>query len=112
MNDNPRTSPREKHFIRGVYPSILVASITELRSLQSLLSKFSAFLSDEQSDFARQLEQRAREEGMHEEQRTDFFDAHEVQLHELHTFFPNALWNSLLTLACSLFESRLMEACD
>jgi hypothetical protein len=97
--------------MRGFYPGILDTGITELHSLQSLVSRLPDFLSEKQSEFERHLAERVREEGMDEEQRSGFFEKHEAEFHELHTFFPNAVWNSLLTLACSLFESRLMEAC-
>jgi hypothetical protein len=111
MNERPRTSPRTSHFLRGFYPVILDAGITELHSLQSLVSRLPGFLSDEQSEFERHLEKRVREEGMDKDQRSGFYENHEAEFHELHTFFPNAVWNSLLALACSLFEARLVEAC-
>ena len=111
MNDRQRESTRSSHYMQGFYPGILEMGLNDLRSLRSLVTRLPEFLSEEQSKFQRQLENHVNNEQMDEEQASSFYDYHEEEFHELHTFFPNAVWISQLTLACSLFEARLMEAC-
>lgn len=111
MNTNPRKTPRASTFMRGIYPIILHSGMTELRSVRSLVNRLPAFLRDEQSDFEMRLNTIALEQEMDEEQRKGLFEHHEEDFHELHNFFPSAVWSSQLTLACSLFEATLMNAC-
>ena len=85
--------------------------LNDLRSLRSLVTRLPEFLSEEQSKFQRQLEKRVNDEQLDEEQAQSLYDYHEDKFHELHTFFPDAVWISQLTLACSLFEACLVEAC-
>ena len=111
MNDRQRESTRSSHYMQGFYPGILEMGLNDLRSLRSLVTRLPEFLSEDQSKFQRQLEKRVNDEQLDEEQEQSLYDYHEDKFHELHTFFPNAVWISQLTLACSLFEARLVEAC-
>ena len=83
----------------------------ELLSLTTLLDRISDFVRDEIARFSKELDQRFKEERLDEEQAVGLYEAHAEEFDVFHSFFPNAVRQSILTLACSLFESRLMEAC-
>jgi hypothetical protein len=93
----------------GVVP--LLTAESQFQDLREYLSLTRDLVAREQRDFLKRVEDTIAANSLEGENKDEYYSFIEDEHDQLHDRFPRIVFSSTLLIACSLFESSLMDLC-
>jgi hypothetical protein len=109
LNLHPRSAPAKTWFNQGWLSLYFLLPEEEFENLQLWLDDSASFVVGKQKAFDEDVDIAA--EKFDAEQRSYYYDIKSEEYERLHGKLPNIVSNSILLMACSLFESTLTDLC-
>ncbi|MGO9256344.1 MAG: hypothetical protein ACLQU1_08600 [Bryobacteraceae bacterium] len=113
LNTRPRSAPAKSGgwFVQGWGAVPLIITESQFQDLRDYLSLARDFVIREQQTFLKRVEDAIAANSLQGEDKDEYYGAHEEEYDQLHSRFPRLAFSSTFLMACSLFESSLVDLC-
>jgi hypothetical protein len=113
INTRPRTHPSKSGswMMQGWGAVPLLTADSQFQDLREYLSSARDFVAREQRALLKRVEDTIAANSLEGENKDEYYSFHEDEYDQLHSRFPRIVFSATLLLACSLFESSLVDLC-
>lgn len=113
LNTRPRLTPASEDGLMNARFDLVSLFLAEsqFQDLREYMSLAQDFVIRKQLDFHKRVDDHIAVNGLEGEDRDEYYSSHEDDYDQLHGRFPRIVFSSTLFMACSLFESSLVDLC-
>jgi len=113
LNIRPRPTPASSGSLMNADFDLasLVLAEWQFQDLREYMSLAQEFVVRKQQDFHKRVDDHIAVNALEGENRDGYYSSHEDDYDQVYSRFPRIIFSSTLLMACSLFESSIVDLC-